>query len=234
MNKTVELCVCHDTMFEMSILPQVKLTPLPETHSSWFSHLCHPPVGDVTPREDDQVTLATHSSLRKRGMCPHLLNVAGGQVLYLWRMYVVSAAWPAPGRGPRRGMVSHLLCYPISMFRVQESVYRDGKQNRWIGKGYPFSFLIMEKLERGKKQSKGACTPERERCSLRLVLCWPARGLLIWSYREGNTCRISATMGARLERGVGLVTGIPNKEDVLPTKWTKDLKGKIFGARYED
>lgn len=40
------------------------------------------------------------------------------------------------------------------MFHAQESVYRDGKQNRWLGKGYRFSLLIMEKLERVKEQSK--------------------------------------------------------------------------------
>lgn len=181
-------------MFEIFILSQVNLmhSSLKHTHPRFPISAILPLVTSPKPSSHSARGWPGDSGhtarFEEEGSVSHLLNVAGGQVFYLWRMCVVSTAWPAPRRGQRRGIVSHLPCYLISMFRVQESVYKDGKQNRCIGKGYQFSFLIMEKLERGKKQSKWACALEREKCGLRVVvLCWPPKGLLFRSNREGHS-----------------------------------------------
>lgn len=53
-----------------------------------------------------------------------------------------------------RGVESHSLEADQQMFSALGSAYIDGKQNRQMRKGYHFSLLIMEKLERTKKPNK--------------------------------------------------------------------------------
>lgn len=64
----------------------------------------------------------------EKGSVLHVLN-GGGQGFYLWR---TCAAGPEPRRRPRqdRNCESFTLLSNQHVFRVQESVYGDGKQNR--------------------------------------------------------------------------------------------------------
>ena len=134
---------------------------LHETHSSSLSHLRHPSSHwRCHPCSAHRQLWPRPAWFEEKGNVSQSLNVGVGQVLYLWRLCVVSAVWLVwEGDG---GAESQVVPWPDQhVFHGQESVYRDGKQDRWIGKGHQFSLLIMEELEREKKQSKWACALER-------------------------------------------------------------------------
>ena len=60
----------------------------------------------------------------------HVLNGGGGQVFYSWRMCVVCCMASALKETQGRSCESSPVLNNQHVFRVQESVYRDGKQNR--------------------------------------------------------------------------------------------------------
>lgn len=205
--------------------PKLNWRLLPETHSSWFSHLCHPPVGDVTPA---QLTLHERMAgwlwphtarFEERNVSPFVKCVWQAGASFVENVCCeCSLASPTKGTEEGNGESSPVLpdqyvsCSGVSLQRWE------AKQMK--RKRIPVQLFNYGKVGKGNKtKQRGMCSWERkmhpETCSL---LASKGPSPLVLQGGE-HMCRISAMMGARLERGMGLVTGIPNKEDVLPTKW---------------
>lgn len=128
------------------------------------------PSSAQTPDGDGQAVMGIHGR--------HVFTcwVEVGQVFYLRSMCVLYCMPRTRKETQDRDGELFTMRTNQHVFHVQGSVYRDGKQKRWIGKGYQFSLLIMEKLERAEKHSKWACALESKRSHLRAILYWPAKG----------------------------------------------------------